>query len=90
MNLLHPRWDRTRENLTIVFVIITFLAWLLGIMAEPPWWWAIFPTAALFVLLWWEAAAYPPPPPPPEKPRRNHIGQLVSSAPRPPPRSRLP
>ena len=83
MNLLHPRWDRTRENLTIAFAIITFWAWLLGIMAEPPWWWAIFPTAGLVALLWWQARAYP------AALLRYRVGP-VSSEPRPPRRSRLP
>ena len=72
MNLLHPRWGRVRDHLWVWFFWITLLAWLLGLLAEPPWWWALFPTAVLLALAWWMVKAHPPPP------RRNRIGQLVS------------
>ena len=75
----------------VASILITILAWVLA-PTEMPWWWALIPTAVTLALLWWEAEAMCPkvPPRPLEQLRRNHIGQLVSSSPRPPCARRLP
>ena len=91
MNLLHRRWDRIRGNLMVASILITILAWVLA-PTEMPWWWALIPTAVTLGLLWWEGRAMRPEVPlrPLKQLRRNHIGQLVSSDPRPPRTRRLP
>ena len=89
MNLLHPRWDGLWDNFGTASLLATIVGWMLA-PTEMPWWWALIPTACLIVYVVRDVMQMPPAPRPLERPRRNHIGQLVSSSPRPPRARRLP
>ena len=89
LNLLHPRWDGLWDSFGTASLLATVMGWMLA-PTEMPWWWALIPTACLIVYVVRNVMQMPPAPRPLKQLRRNHIGQLVSSDPRPPRTRRLP